>query len=75
MNGHKNRLFCDTVRGAKASAAVYSVVETAKANSLDPHDYLEYLLCIILGLDFHNRPELLDDCIPWSEKVMIYFED
>ncbi len=34
--GRKNRLFSDTPAGARASAVIYSIVETAKANSLVP---------------------------------------
>ena len=37
--GRKNWLFSDTPAGAKASAVIYSNVETAKANSLVPRDY------------------------------------
>jgi len=42
--GRKNWLFSDTPKGAKASAAIYSLIETAKANGLDPYWYLKYLL-------------------------------
>jgi len=42
--GRKNWLFCNTPNGAAASAIVYSIVETAKANGLDPYKYLKYLL-------------------------------
>ena len=41
--GRKNWLFANTPRGAKASAAIYSVIETAKENSLHPYNYLKYL--------------------------------
>ena len=41
--GRKNWLFSDTPRGAHASAALYSLVETAKANGLEPYAYLRYL--------------------------------
>ena len=41
--GRKNWLFCDTVEGAKASAVLYSLIETAKANGLNPYDYLKML--------------------------------
>jgi len=41
--GRKNWLFSDTPRGAHASAALYSLVETAKANGLEPYHYLRYL--------------------------------
>ena len=40
----KNRLFSNTPKGADASAAVYSIVETAKANGLRPYLYLKFLL-------------------------------
>jgi transposase len=41
--GRKNWLFADTVNGAKASAVLYSLVETAKANGLEPYAYLKNL--------------------------------
>ena len=34
----------DTIKGAEASAIIYSIVETAKANNLRTYDYLELLL-------------------------------
>ena len=41
MIGRKNSLFSDTVSGAKASANLYSLIETAKANGLEPYAYLK----------------------------------
>jgi len=41
--GRKNWLFANTPRGAKASATIYSVIETAKENGLNPFEYLKYL--------------------------------
>lgn len=41
--GRKNWLFSDSVRGVKASANLYSLIETAKANGLEPYAYLRYL--------------------------------
>lgn len=41
--GRKNWLFSDTPEGARASAAIYSIVETAKANGHEPYWYLKYL--------------------------------
>lgn len=41
--GRKNWLFCDTVAGARASAGLYSLIETARANGLNPYDYLKLL--------------------------------
>jgi transposase len=41
--GRKNWMFCDTVNGAHASARLYSIIETAKANNLEPYQYLRHL--------------------------------
>lgn len=41
--GRKNWLFAGTPDGAKASADLYSLIETAKANNLEPYKYLRYL--------------------------------
>ena len=41
--GRKNWLFSGHPNGAKASAALYSLIETAKANDLEPYAYLRYL--------------------------------
>ena len=63
--GRKNFLFHDTVEGAEASAIVYSMVETAKANSLNVYTYLELLLMYMP--DYINEPEGIEDMMPWSE--------
>lgn len=63
--GRKNWLFSDTTDGANASMRVYSMIETAKANELDPKKYLNFLL--------EHRPsaEMSDDDLeqlaPWSK--------
>ena len=65
--GRKNWLFSDTQDGANASMTVFSMVETAKANGLDPQKYLLFLL--------DQRPSIemtddeLDQLMPWSEAV------
>ena len=41
--GRKNWLFSDSVKGVEASANLYSLIETAKANGLEPYAYLRYL--------------------------------
>ena len=41
--GRKNWLFSCTPEGAHASATIYSLIETAKANGLDPYWYLKHL--------------------------------
>lgn len=58
--GRKNWLFSNTPKGADASATVYSIVETAKANGLKPFDYLKFLLERLPN----NYPA--DDCLPWK---------
>jgi len=47
--GRKNFLFADTPAGAYASAAIYSVVETAKANGHEPYWYLRFLLAKLVN--------------------------
>ena len=42
--GKKNWQVIDTINGAKTSAMIYSIAETAKANNLKPYEYFEYLL-------------------------------
>lgn len=65
--GRKNWLFADTPKGATASAAIYSIIETAKANGLNVYTYLEFLLMWMPDTDWHNHPEDLEDLMPWSE--------
>ena len=67
--GRKNWLFADTPKGASASAAVSSIIETAKANGLNVYTYLEYLLLYMPDTDWRNNPEELDMLMPWSEGV------
>lgn len=67
--GRKNWLFSDTPKGAKASAAVYSLVETAKANGLNVYTYLEYLLMYMPDSDWQNYPDVLDELMPWAQAV------
>ena len=67
--GRKNWLFADTPKGASASATVYSLVETTKANGLIVFAYLQHLLTYMPGSEWQQYPEELDDLIPWSEQV------
>ena len=67
--GKKNWVMIDTVAGAKSSAIIYSIAETAKANNLKPYDYFEYLLTEIpKHLDDIDR-RFLDDLLPWSPNL------
>ena len=67
--GRKNWLFCDTPKGAEASAVVYTLVETAKANGLDPFRYLNYVLLNIRFLGQNPSNEDLKEFLPWNEDV------
>jgi transposase len=66
--GRKNWLFANTQRGAAASATIYSVIETAKANNLNPFAYLSYLFEQLPNVDTNN-PTVLDELLPWSPKL------
>jgi len=68
VTGRKNWLFSDTQRGAKASAIVYSVIETAKANQLNPYMYLVFLLTKLPGLK-ELTAESLTPYLPWSPEL------
>jgi len=64
--GRKNWLFSNTGNGAKSSAMLYSIIETAKANGLIPYDYLVRL--------FEEQPRRkenddVDDLLPWNIKL------
>ena len=54
-------MFSNTARGAQASAILYSLVETAKANGLTPFDYLKRLL-----EELPKQPESVDHLLPWN---------
>lgn len=59
----------DTIEGAKASAIIYSITETAKANGLDSYRYMEYLLAELMKhLDDADR-SFLDDLLQWSKTL------
>ena len=61
--GRKNFLFHDTVKGATASAIVYTLAETAKVNGLNIRLYLETVMTKML--DYKNEPEsILEELMP-----------
>ena len=61
--GRKNWLFSDTPAGAHASARIYSLVETAKANGHEPHSYL----CRVLrDLPAAKTVEDIEALLPWN---------
>lgn len=68
--GRRNWLFSDTQRGAAASAAIYSVVTTAKANGLKVYEYLEWVLGEMPSTaGVEGSPELQKRFLPWSDAV------
>jgi hypothetical protein len=64
--GRKNWLFAITPKGAKASAVIYSIVETAKENGLNPFEYLTYVFKNAPYSDIENNPDFLDKLLPWN---------
>ena len=61
--GRKAWLFSDTPAGATASARLYSLVETAKANGLEPHAYLAHILT---ELPKAVTAEDIEALLPWN---------
>lgn len=67
--GKKNWQMIDTIHGAKSSAIIYSIVETAKANNLKPFDYVQHLLEEIPKHINDKDCSFLEDILPWSGKL------
>ena len=67
--GRKNWLFSQTAKGASASADMYSLVETAKANGLDVFEYLKWLFRQITAANHNFTDDFLEGLMPWSEKA------
>lgn len=63
--GRKNWLFSNTPRGAKTSAIIYSIIETAKENGLDPFSYLKYVFERLS----QTSPQSITDLLPWNATV------
>jgi hypothetical protein len=66
--GRKNWLFSNTPKGAKASATIYSIVESAKENNLNPYTYLKYLFEKLPNVDIQDK-NVLDSLLPWSDAL------
>ena len=67
--GKKNWEVIDTINGAKTSAVIYSIAETAKANNLKPYEYFEHLLTVIPEHMEDTDRSFLEDLLPWSPKL------
>lgn len=64
--GRRAWLFSDTPQGARASATCYSLIETAKANGLEPYAYIRQVLENIGAADTVEKLEVL---LPWNVKA------
>lgn len=62
--GKHNWRLIDTIRGAKSSAIIYSITETAKANGLKVYDYVEHLLTEIPKHEDDTERSFLDGLLP-----------
>ncbi len=70
--GRKNWVTINTVRGAQASAIIYSITETARANDLNVYYYIKYLLSGLPSLiDKKGNIEksMLEPLMPWSKTL------
>lgn len=67
--GRRNWLFAKSIRGADASAVVYSITETALLNGLKPYVYLTYVLDQLRQMGPFPKPEKLDRLLPWSDDL------
>ena len=67
--GRKNWLFANTPRGAKASAILYSIIETAKENGVNSYEYLTYIFTNAPNWDVRHNVNYLELLMPWSHSV------
>ena len=68
FHNRKNWLFSDSVKGVKASANLYSLVETAKANKLEPYQYLREVFTRLPQADTVKH---IENLLPWSLKKIL----
>lgn len=70
--GRRNWIFINSIKGADASAVIYSISETSKLNNLNPYFYFRYILAE-LAERYRQSGELnpadLDDLLPWSDQL------
>lgn len=67
--GRRNWLFSKSIRGAEASAVIYSITETAKLNRLAPYHYLTYVLETMAAHQNDTDYTFIDDLLPWSPNL------
>jgi hypothetical protein len=64
--GRKNFLFANTQRGARASAVMYSIIETAKENGLKPYEYMRFIFETAPNLRLIDNPDSVKALLPWN---------
>ena len=70
--GRKNWMTINTINGAQASAIIYSIVETARANGLNVYYYIKYLLTELpkfIDKDGNIEQSNLEPLMPWSSSL------
>lgn len=67
--GRKNFVCIESSNGAKASAMLYSIVETARANNLNPYKYFELLLTEIPEHMEDKNQKFIDELLPWTPRI------
>lgn len=63
--GRKNWMFAKSQAGANASANLYSLIETAKANGVNPYEYLRE---VFTRLPIMTTKDDMDELMPWNFK-------
>ena len=71
--GRKKWLFCDTQAGANASVVIFTLLETAKANGLNPETYLNHLLAVLPERFAADPQAAIDDLLPWHQEMQRAF--
>lgn len=72
--GQKNWMTLNTIRGAEASAVIYSITKTARANNLNAYYYMEHLLTELPKIIDENgtiEEAKLEPIMPWSKTLPI----
>lgn len=69
--GRKNWLFSGSPKGAETSAGIYTLIETAKVNGINPWKYIQFILSNIPGTTILEHPEFLEDysCLTLTTKL------
>ena len=71
--GCKGWLFCVTPEVAEATVLLYTILETAKTNHLNPETYLRHLLTTLPQRQANNPECAIDDLLPWSDSMQKQF--